>query len=462
MPGALLQDGTLPLILPPSRIRADLRRILQAALDAADAGAAVRRALALHGHTLRASSYTYDLRRIRRVAVVGAGKAAVPMARAVAEILSARLVGGFVVAPEPVGGARMLEIEVAAASHPVPDRRSLGAARRVLQIASSLSPDDLLIVLLSGGASSLLALPDDGLTLADKQRTTRLLLRSGAAIEEVNAIRKHLSAIKGGRLAAATRAPILTLILSDVEGDDLGAIGSGPTAPDRTTFHDAVQVVRRYGLWERLPARVRRHLAEGQAGRQRDTPKPRSGVFRRGRHVIVGNNRLAVEAAAKAARRAGYALIVIEEFLAGEAADIGYWLGRLGRDLAGRPGLAGPLCVVAGGELTVTVRGPGLGGRAQEFVLAAALALEGSRGVWAAGIGTDGRDGPTDAAGAVADGTTVARGRRLSLDAGSSLMRNDSYRFFKKVGGHIGTGLTGTNVNDLYLLLIHPQKRKTK
>ena len=457
MPGALLQGGTLPLILPPSRIRADLRHIIQAALDAIDAGNAVRQTLTLHAQTLRASSYAYDLRRIHRVVVVGAGKAAVPMARAVDMVLGARLDGGYVVAPERAGLSRVSGIEIAEAGHPVPDGRSLRAARRVLQIASSMEPADLLIVLLSGGASSLLAFPDDGLTLADKQRTTRLLLRSGAAIEEVNAIRKHLSAIKGGRLAAATRAPVLTLILSDVQGDDLGAIGSGPTAPDRTTFHDAVQVVRRYGLWERLPARVRRHLAAGLAGRLQDTPKPRSGVFRRGRHVIVGNNRLAVEAAATAARRAGYALIVIEEFLAGEAADVGHWLGRLGRDLAGRPGLAGPLCVVAGGELTVTVRGAGLGGRAQEFVLAAALALEGSRGVWAAGIGTDGRDGPTDAAGAVADGTTVGRGRRLGLDAGASLMRNDSYRFFKKVGGHIVTGLTGTNVNDLYLLLIHPE-----
>lgn len=452
----MLQGGTLPLILPPSRIRADLRHIIQAALDAIDAGNAVRQALTLHAQTLRASSYTYDLRRIHRVVVVGAGKAAAPMARAVAMVLGARLDGGFVVAPERPGRTLVSGIEIAEAGHPVPDRGSLGGARRILQIASSLSSDDLLIVLLSGGASSLLALPDDGLTLADKQRTTRLLLRSGAPIEEVNAVRKHLSAVKGGRLAAVTRATILTLILSDVRGDDLGAIGSGPTAPDRTTFRDAVRIVRRYGLWERLPARVRRHLAEGQAGRRRDTPKPRTGVFRRGRHVIVGNNRLAVDAAANAARRAGYAPIVIEEFLEGEAASVGYWLGCLGRALARRPGLAGPMCVVAGGELTVTVRGPGLGGRVQEFVLAAALALEGSRGVWAAGVGTDGRDGPTDAAGAVAAGATVARGRRLHLDAEVSLSRNDSYRFFKKVGGHIVTGLTGTNVNDLYLLLIHP------
>ena len=252
------------------------------------------------------------------------------MARAVSDILGPRFACGFVVAPETGEDTRVSRVEVIEAGHPVPDRRGLRAARRILEIASSLERDDLLIVLLSGGASSLLPMPEDGLTLADKQTITRLLFRSGATIGEVNTVRKHLSAIKGGRLAAATRATVLTLIVSDVEGDDLGAIGSGPTAPDRTTFLDAAGVVRRYGLWDRLPVRARMHLVEGLAGWRSETPKPRTRVFRRVQNVIIGNNRLAIEAAAKAVRGAGYEAFVIEKFLSGEAAEAGLWMGEWG------------------------------------------------------------------------------------------------------------------------------------
>ncbi len=432
--------------------------MLQAALDAADPCKAVRSALSLKRHALRAAGRAYDLRRIRRVAVVGAGKAAIPMARTVSQVLGHRVESAFVVTSAAAKAGPKSGIEAAEAGHPVPDRRGLRAAQRLLAIASSLGPEDLLIVLLSGGASSLLPLPDEGLTLADKQRVTRLLLRSGATIAELNAVRKHLSAIKGGRLAAATRAQVLTLILSDVGGDDLGVIGSGPTAPDRTTFLDAARVIRRYGLWDRLPAPVRIHLVEGLAGWRPETPKPRSRIFRRVRHAVVGNNRLALEAAAKAARAAGYESVLIDEFVTGEASLVGRWMGELGKNLAGRTALPGPVCVLAGGEPTVTVRGTGKGGRAQEFALAAALALQGASGVWAAGFGTDGRDGPTDVAGAVVDGDTVPRGRKKRLTAAAYLKRNDSYRFFKNVGGHIVTGPTGTNVNDLYLVLVRPRK----
>lgn len=459
MPDPLLQSGRAALILPPSRIAGGLRRILQTALEAADPAEAVRRTLSLRGHALRAGGRTYDLRRFRRVAVVGAGKAVVPMARAVFEILGPRIVCGFVAAPETEENTCIPGVEVAEAGHPVPDRRGVRAAQRILAIASSLKGEDLLIVLLSGGASSLLPMPDEGLTLADKQRTTRLLLGSGATIGEINAVRKHLSAIKGGRLAAATQAQVLTLIISDVEGDDLEAVGSGPTAPDRTTFSKAAGIVRRYGLWDRLPVRVRLHLVEGMGGWQQETPKSRSPVFRRVHHVVVGNNRDAVEAAGKAARALGYNTLVVDKFLTGEAAEVGRWMGEWGRDLSGRPGLPGPLCVLAGGELTVTVRGKGTGGRVQEFALSAALELHGARNVWAVGFGTDGRDGPTNVAGVVVEGGTVGRARRRGLDAAVYLKRNDSYHFFEKAGGHIVTGLTGTNVNDLYLILVHPAKR---
>ncbi len=431
-----------------------MRRILLATLDAAAPALAVRRALTLRRQTLRVDGRLYDLRRIGRVVAIGAGKASVPMARAVREVLGGRLDSVFVVAPSPEPGRAKSGIAVAAAGHPIPDRRGMQAARHVLQLASSLGKDDLLIVLLSGGASSLLPLPVAGLTLVDKQRTTQLLLRSGATIAEVNAVRKHLSAIKGGRLAAATPASVLTLILSDVGGDDLGVIGSGPTAPDRTTFLDAVRIVRHYGLWGRLPVAVRIHLVEGLAGGRDETPKPRSQIFRRVQHAVVGNNRLAVEAAAKAAHKEGYESVLLDTFMTGEAGQFGRWMGELGKELARRTTLPGPVCVLAGGELTVTVRGSGTGGRAQEFALAAALVIQGTLGVWVAGFCTDGRDGPTDAAGAVADGETVARGKRKRMDASRFLRKHDSYTFFKKVGGHIKTGLTGTNVNDLYVLMV--------
>ena len=431
-----------------------MRRILLATLDAAAPALAVRRALTLRRQTLRVDGRLYDLRRIARVVAIGAGKASVPMAHAVHEVLGGRLDSVFVVAPSPVPGRAKSGIAVAAAGHPIPDRRGVQAARHVLQLASSLGKDDLLIVLLSGGASSLLPLPVAGLTLVDKQRTTQLLLRSGATIAEVNAVRKHLSAIKGGRLAAATPASVLTLILSDVGGDDLGVIGSGPTAPDRTTFLDAVRIVRHYGLWGRLPVAVRIHLVEGLAGGRDETPKPRSQIFRRVQHAVVGNNRLAVEAAAKAAHKEGYESVLLDTFMTGEAGQFGRWMGELGKELARRTTLPGPVCVLAGGELTVTVRGSGTGGRAQEFALAAALVIQGTLGVWVAGFCTDGRDGPTDAAGAVADGETVARGKRKRMDASRFLRKHDSYTFFKKVGGHIKTGLTGTNVNDLYVLMV--------
>jgi hydroxypyruvate reductase len=431
-----------------------LRRILVAALDAAAPALAVRRALTLRRQTLRVDDRLYDLGRIGRVVAIGAGKASVPMASAVREVLRGRLDSVFVVAPSPVIRRAKAGIAVAEASHPIPDRRGVQAARHVMQLASSLDKNDLLIVLLSGGASSLLPLPARGLTLADKQRTTRLLLRSGATIAEVNTVRKHLSAIKGGRLAATTPASVLTLILSDVGGDDLGVIGSGPTAPDRTTFLDAVRIVRRYGLWAKLPEAVRIHLMEGLAGGRDETPKPQSLIFRRVQHAVVGNNRLAVEAAAKAAHKEGYESVLLDTFMTGEAGQFGRWMGELGKELARRTTLPGPVCVLAGGELTVTVRGSGTGGRAQEFALAAALVVQGTPGVWVAGFGTDGRDGPAIVAGAVADGETVARGKRKRMDAARFLRRHDSYTFFNKVGGHIKTGLTGTNVNDLYILMV--------
>jgi glycerate-2-kinase len=322
-------------------------------------------------------------------------------------------------------------------------------------MAEELGRRDLLIMLLSGGASSLLPAPVTGITLADKQRTTENLLRCGATIQEINTVRKHLSRIKGGRLAEMTAATIVTLILSDVLGDDLSAIASGPTVPDPTTYQDAVAILKRYRIWQAAPQRVRHHLNYGCQGLASETPKPGSSLFRRVHHHIVGNNAMAVTAVTNAVREAGLRTLVHTLALTGEAREAGKQFGVMARNIAreGKP-LQRPCCVVAGGETTVTVSGKGKGGRAQEFAAAAALEIAGLAKVWVVAIGTDGTDGPTDAAGAVVDGDTVARAQRLLVDLKGALKRHNTYPALKRLHQLIITGPTGTNVNDLYLLLV--------
>jgi glycerate 2-kinase len=439
------------------QVRAILARLLKAGLGAVDPGAALSHAVRRTGSRLWVGDRRYDLSAHSRLAVIGAGKASARMAAALERAVGSRLSRGLVVVKYG-HGAPTRRIEICEAGHPIPDQAGQRAAARILELIGTLSPDDLLFVLLSGGASSLLAAPASGLTLLDKRKTTDLLLRSGATIHDINCVRKHLSSIKGGRLAAATKARIASLILSDVQGDDLGTIGSGPTAPDPSTFADACAVLQRYGIWDAAPHRVRAYLLGGRRGLHDDTPKPGSPLFRRVQNHIIGNNTKAVEAVAVAARLAGFRPLILTTSLSGEAKDVARVFGSMGRELAAsnRP-VERPACVIAGGEVTVTVRGQGKGGRAQEFALAAALEIAGVPNVWIAAAGTDGTDGPTDAAGAVVDGGTVAHAARLGLDPRDALRRSDSYAFFRKAGGLIVTGPTGTNVNDLYLLLALPR-----
>ena len=376
------------------------------------------------------------------------------MAQAVEQRLGSRLLGGFIVVKHGhVVPTR--RIVVAEAGHPVPDRSGQRAAAKLCDIAAELSRRDLLIVLLSGGASSLLPAPVPGITLTDKQRTTQELLRCGASIREINTVRKHLSRIKGGRLAELTKATVVTLILSDVLGDDLSAIASGPTVPDPTTYQEAVSILKRYRIWRAVPQSVRRHLNRGCQELERETPKPGSSLFRRVHHHIVGNNGAAVRTVARVAREAGLRTLVHRQALTREAREEGHQFGLLAKNIvqAGTP-LQRPCCVVAGGETTVTVTGKGTGGRAQEFAASAALEIAGLAKVWVAAIGTDGTDGPTDAAGAAIDGNTVARAQRLSVDLKGALKRHNTYPALKRLDQLIVTGPTGTNVNDLYLLLI--------
>lgn len=435
------------------RVRRILQELIQAGLQAADPLIAMKRALSVQGSRLRVGGRQYNLEKFERIVCVGAGKASAMMAMALEQQLGSRMSGGLVVAKD-AAGCRTKYIRVCEASHPLPDSRSVQAAKRILTLARSLTHRDLLFVLISGGASSLLAAPGSGLTLTDKKQTTNLLIRSGATIQEMNTVRKHLSAIKGGQLAASTPATIVSLVLSDVLGNDLATIGSGPAVPDPTTFQDARAILRKYKLWSRVSSAVRVHLEKGTKGRILETPKPESRTFSRVRHEIIGNNQLTVNALVKQAKAEGLRPLVLTTTLEGEAREIGKMIGSVAKEIhsSGRP-IPRPACLIWGGEPTVTVEGTGKGGRAQELVLSAAVPMAGLPNLYLAGFGTDGRDGPTHVAGAMADGRTVERAKKKSIDPVESLARNDSYTFFKKVSGHIHTGATGTNVNDVFVLL---------
>ncbi len=412
-------------------------QIFRAALEAADPYAAVLRHLQFDGRTLIAGRRRYRMADFDRVQVIGAGKASAAMARAVERVLGRRIAGGVVNVPDGTvanKGVRLRRIDLNPAGHPIPDERGHQGALRILEIARAAGPRDLLICVISGGASALLPAPLAGHTLAAKQAITQQLLLAGANIHELNAVRKHLSAIKGGRLAAAAYpARILGLILSDVIGDDLDVIGSGPTVGDPSTAAEAERVLRKYGVGA-VPLE--------------ETPKPGDPRLARVQNLIVGSNRLAMDAAASKAKELGYRTLVLSSSIDGETRDIARMHAAIAREIRKLP-----VCLLSGGETTVTVRGKGLGGRNQEFVLAAAIALAGHPcTIFSAG--TDGLDGPTDAAGAIADEKTLARAQVLKLDAREFLRDNDSYHFFEPLDALVKTGPTGTNVMDVRILLI--------
>lgn len=442
------------LRLPPSPARLLLQKLITAGLSTADPYQALLRHVTLGRHSLIVGRRAYDLSHIGRIIAVGAGKASARMAQALEAALGTRLEGGLVIVKTGHTLATK-QVALVEAGHPIPDRAGLHAARQLLHLVRPLTPRDLLIVLLSGGASSLLPAPVVGVTLADKQRTTRLLLRSGATINEINVVRKHLSLVKGGGLAVSTRARIVTLLLSDVIGDDLGSIGSGPTAGDPSTFADAIEVLQRYRSWHAVPAAVRRCLCRGQKGDAPETLKPGSRRLRSVQHHIIGNNRMMLEAVARVAQQAGLHTKFVSPPIMGEARVAAKRLTDLAKAMTeGHGSLKRPCCVVAGGETTVTVTGHGRGGRAQEFAASAAFEIAGLPNTWVMALGTDGTDGPTDAAGAIVSGSTVARAKTLGIDLRSSLNRHNTYPALKALGCHIHTGPTGTNVNDLYLVLL--------
>ncbi len=442
------------------RLRLDARTILQLALEAVDPYAAVKAQLSREGDRLLVGRRAYDLASVDRVLVVGAGKAGGRMAAAVEDVVGDRIDAGLVNVKyghtEPLARVAIRE-----AGHPVPDEAGLEGARDMLGLVQRAGKDDLVLCLISGGGSSLLPLPCAGVSLADKQEATRALLACGATIHEINAVRKHISLVKGGQLArAAAPARVATLVLSDVIGDDLDVIASGPTVPDRSTFAAAIQVVRRYGLEGRIPGSVLRHLEAGARGEVPETPKPGDPAFENVLNVVVAGNSLALAAAAREAARRGYRPLVLSSFVQGEAREVGRVFAAIAREIeaSGRP-VERPACVVAGGETTVVLRGGGVGGRCQELALSAAIDMEGLDGVVILAAGTDGTDGPTDAAGAIVDGGTVSRARGAGLSPRAYLAANDSYRFFEALGDLVVTGPTRTNVMDLFLVLAGPSAK---
>ncbi len=418
-------------------------RIRAACLKAADPGDSVRRAL---------EDLCPRLETGGRLIMAAAGKASRQMAEAALERLGTAVADVLIVAPHGYDLGRLESrpgARVIASRHPVPDRDSVRAAQAMRGLFNAMEDRDVCLFLLSGGGSSLLCLPQPPLTLEDKIRTTDLLLKSGADIRRINAVRKHLSGIKGGRLVEGTRGTVLSLIVSDVVGDDASFVASGPSLADPSTFADAEAALRGSGIRDLVPIAVRDHIEKGIAGIIPETPK---AIPARHEARVICSNSAALAAASREAQALGFQTLLIAEPVCGEAREAGRMLAQRAREAAART--AGPLCIIAGGETTVTVRGKGRGGRNQEAALSAAVVLDGVEGVLFSSFATDGIDGVTEAAGACASGATAGRLRELGMDPEDFLSRNDSNAALMEAGELIITGPTHTNVNDVCIVLI--------
>jgi glycerate 2-kinase len=431
-----------------------IARALEEALKAADPQTILSRRMSLKGEVLHVDSLSFDLSRFERILVIGGGKASGSMASEVERVLGERVTGGVVNVPEYLRPRPHCQrIVLHGATHPIPSTKGVRGVKRMLELVGRPTSRDLVICLISGGGSALMPLPAKGVSLRDIQETTELLLKSGADIDEMNTVRKHLSDIKGGRLAEKLYpATVLSLIISDVVGDRLDSIASGPTAPDATTYGDAEGVLKKYSTWDKVPEKVRSRIAEGVEGRSEETPKEGARIFAHVYNVIVGGTKLSCEAAAESFRKEGYTAMILSTGIRGEARETGRLLSSMLREIIedGHP-FPPPVAIVAGGETTVTIRGSGIGGRNQELALSAAMGISGLKNAYVASMGTDGVDGPTDAAGALVDWETVPRARKLGFNPIAYLRNNDSNAFFKRLGGLILTGPTGTNVNDIMI-----------
>lgn len=438
-----------------AELRRDAIAVFHAGLRAADPVEAMARHVRLERGHLQVNGAKYDLSAFEGIYVVGAGKAAARMAQAVEQLLGERLTAGVV--NVKYGHAAPLRIVgVHEAGHPVPDDAGVRGTEAMIDLLRRTGEKDLVLCLLSGGGSALLPYPVEGITLKDKQQTTQTLLECGATIQEINAVRKHISRIKGGRLARLTSpSTLVSLILSDVIGDDPGSIASGPTAADGSTFADCLGILKRYGVTDRVPPAVRAHLEQGTSGNKEETPKAHDPAFARTHNVIIGSNIQSLQGAKEKAEALGYRSLILSRFVEGETREAAKVHAAIAKEIrcTGHP-VPAPACAISGGETTVTIRGRGKGGRNQEFALAAAIALDGWQGIVVLSGGTDGTDGPTDAAGALADGESVRRAQAMGFHAEAYLEENDSYHFFHKLDDLLITGPTFTNVMDLRLVLV--------
>jgi glycerate 2-kinase len=436
-------------------LRRDAKKIFLHAVHAADPQKILSSQVSLQDKILRIGERKYSLSQYKRIFVAGTGKASAPMAVNLEKILGTRITGGWINVKYG-HSQRLKRIRIQEAGHPLPDEKGLEGAKEMVRMLSPLTEDDLVIFLISGGGSALLPLPVEGITLAEKQATTNQLLSCGAAIQEINTLRKHLSRIKGGGLAKIVYpATLAALILSDVIGDPLDAIASGPTVADPTTYEDCARILNKYQLWEKIPPSVAGHIRDGLEGKKEETLKEGDPAFQKVYNLVVGNNFLAIKAARKAAQDLGYRPVILSSLVEGETREVAKVHAAIAKEvlLSGNPILP-PACILSGGETTVTLKGKGKGGRNQEFALAAALEIAGWEEILVMSAGTDGTDGPTDAAGAFVDGKTVSRGKTMGLDLWSFLEENDSYSFFQKLGDLLITGPTGTNVMDLRIMLV--------
>ncbi|MEM2336587.1 MAG: glycerate kinase [Candidatus Bathyarchaeia archaeon] len=448
----LIQNGETLL---DKRARELALKSLEAAIKAVNPKSLIKSKLKLEGSILHVNGRAFNIGKFKNIYVIGGGKASGSMAEALEEVLGDKITDGLVNVPKgnkhKTGIIRLHE-----ASHPIPDESGVEGTRKMLEIAEKAGEEDLIICLISGGGSSLMPMPRGEITIADKRRITEELLKCGATINEINTVRKHISEFKGGWLAKkAYPATILNLILSDVLGDPLDFIASGPTVPDSTTFSDAINVLKKYGLWDKAPKSIRKVLTDGEKGLIPETPKTGDEIFKKVFNVVLGNNRAASVAACETLKSEGLNTLMLTSLLEGEAKHVGTVLASLAREISasGNP-VKKPAGMVAGGETTVTVAGKGKGGRNQEIALAASLKIRGLEGVVIASLSTDGVDGPTDAAGAIADGKTMAKAEVLGLKAEEFLADNNSYGFFSQISDLIFTGPTGTNVNDVSVIIV--------
>jgi hydroxypyruvate reductase len=441
-------------------MRGMANQIFSKAVSAVDPARKLKDTVRIEGNELlieteEGSDQAFHLDEFKNIFLIGAGKASASMASAMEQILGDRITEGIITAKYghtlPLKKTILIE-----AGHPIPDQRGFEGAKKIQGLLRSSGPDDLIIFLLSGGGSALLPLPAEGITLEEKQRVTQLLLDCGADIGEINTIRKHISQMKGGWLARwAYPSKVIGFILSDVVGDPLDVIGSGPTVPDPSTYEDAWEILRKFDLIHKVAASIQNHLSLGRQGKVQDTPKPGEPVFEKVHNIVIGSNIIALRSAEREASSLGFHTLVLSSSIVGETREAARFHSSIAKEIlsSGHP-LQRPACIISGGETTVTIRGNGLGGRNQEFALAGALEIQGSEKVVLLSGGTDGTDGPTDAAGAIADHRTVERGKAMGLNPKAYLENNDSYSFFKRLGDLLVTGPTHTNVMDVRIILV--------